>query len=503
MKSFLKKHLGDYAYPIVIVIVALVVVGIIAAVVYKNRDKVEAQRTARVIEINGPCNILREGAVINAVADMPLYSGDTFYSGIDASARIMIDDDKFLYLDSTTRINFSASGTPDETHTLIFVETGSMLTEVKEKLADGESFDIVTPNSFMEIHGTKTLTEVVTNASGAIRTSTAVIEGNVKYSTVIKQNGRLIHVPEPMSEGDSMSALTKKEELADKDEMLGFADANHNSQGNPADSSTYEESGIVKEDADFSDKTLDNALVVLGVSEKEDEAAGKVVSDSDGDGVSNSKENVNALRNNKVADGGDEDSSDEDEESEEERLAREEEERLAREEEERLEKEEEERLEREEAEKEARLKAEEEARRRAEQEQQTQEIIAIEQAQAQVQENLQTQEAERLAAEEEAARQAAEQAKIDQDRKENAAREAAERAAAEAAAQESSDVHTSDSHDIPDDEEHGGTFTGYFSETGFPLYVDSDEEYYYLDETAPDGIVYYTGSLLTEPPSTT
>ena len=156
----------------------MVIVAIIAVIVYKKRDKVEAQRTAKVIEINGPCTVLREGAIINATADMPLYSGDTFYSGIDASARIMIDDDKFLWLDSTTRINFTASGTPDDTHTLIYVQTGSMLTEVKEKLVDGESFDIVTPNSFMEIHGTKTLTKVVTDDAGVVTTSAAVLQGS-------------------------------------------------------------------------------------------------------------------------------------------------------------------------------------------------------------------------------------------------------------------------------------------------------------------------------------
>ena len=507
MKSFLKKHLGDYAYPIVIVIVALVVVGIIAAVVYKNRDKVEAQRTARVIEINGPCNILREGAVINAVADMPLYSGDTFYSGIDASARIMIDDDKFLYLDSTTRINFSASGTPDETHTLIFVETGSMLTEVKEKLADGESFDIVTPNSFMEIHGTKTLTRVVEDEFGNVDTSSAVLEGNVSFTTILKNNGRLLSVREALPAGGSLGIRTDRGALAGNDNMRSIAQTGRSTSGETPASSTYENSGIVRGKAVFGRGFLGRVKGVLLISEQEDADKGITGSDSNGNGVSDPVDNVNALMetedDDSVADAGDDGLSG-DEESEEERLAREEKERLEKEEANRHEKEEAEKRDREEAERLEREEAERLAR--LEEEKRRQEIIAVEQAQAQVfatlQAQAQAQEDARKAAEEEEARKAAEeQAKIDQDRKEKEAEEAAARAAAEAAAQESSDVHTSDSHDIPDDEEHGGTFTGYYTNTGFPLYINSDEVYYYLGGDSE--MVLYEGELYDTPPTTT
>ena len=130
-----KFSIRDYLVPICIAIGAVIVIGIIAIVVHNRQGKVEDRRTAKVLELSGPCMIMREGATIEATADTPLYSGDTFFSGIGASARIMIDDDKFLFLDANTRINFTATGTPENSHTMVYVETGSMMTEVKEKVS--------------------------------------------------------------------------------------------------------------------------------------------------------------------------------------------------------------------------------------------------------------------------------------------------------------------------------------------------------------------------------
>ena len=46
-----------------------------------------------------------------------------------------------------------------------------------------------------------------------------------------------------------------------------------------------------------------------------------------------------------------------------------------------------------------------------------------------------------------------------------------------------------------------GTFTGYYTADGHPLYLTSAETYYYLEEPNPDGVVSYTGELYPEPPT--
>lgn len=508
MRSFIKKRLGDYAYPIIIAIVALIIVGIIAGVVYSKRDKVEAQRTAKIVEVNGPCTVMREGALLNAVADMPLYSGDTFYSGIDASARIMIDDDKFLYLDPTTRINFTASGTPEETHTLIYVETGSMLTEVKEKLADGESFDIVTPNSFMEIHGTKTLTQVVADPQGNITTSAAVLQGNVKFATVKLSDGQIVYVQEDLIAGQSLGVETEKGDLVTADELKQIVQTGQSSSGVILVLPTYDEAGIIKSDSDFSSDFLDNVIAVLLVSEQEDNANGISGSDSDKNGVSDPIDNTNALRKTgedpKVADAGDVG------ETEEERLAREEKEKAEKE---KAEQEEADRLAAEEAE---RLAAAEEAARQRDEER-TQQIQAIEAAEAEVAAYNQA-----LAeAQAEAERQAAEQAERDRLAAEQAASNnsssstpssdssSSDPSTSDPSTSDPSDPSTSDPSDPSsstlnegdEDPINHGTFTGYYTADGHPLYLTSAETYYYLEEPNPDGVVYYTGELYSDPPT--
>ena len=514
MRSFIKNRLGDYAYPIIIAIVALIIVGIIAGVVYSKRDKVEAQRTAKIIEVNGPCTVMREGALLNAVADMPLYSGDTFYSGIDASARIMIDDDKFLYLDPTTRINFTASGTPEETHTLIYVETGSMLTEVKEKLADGESFDIVTPNSFMEIHGTKTLTQVVSDPQGNITTSAAVLQGNVKFATVKLSDGQIVYVQEDLIAGQSLGVETEVVDLVSAAELKQIVQTGQPSDGVILVLSTYDEAGIIKSDSDFSSDFLDNVIAVLLVSEQEDNANGISGSDSDKNGVSDPIDNTNALRRSGATSGvlgaRYDGSQDENVETDEERAASE---AAAQEEADKA------------AQEEADRKAAEQAEAEAQQlsaEEFAQQMKELEAALAQVAANNQA-----IAdAEAEAARQAAQQADQGDDSPPTDPGPSSPSASpTEPSSTDPSDPSTTDPTDPStsdptdpstsdpsdpssttlqegdEDPINHGTFTGYYTADGHPLYLTSAETYYYLEEPNPDGVVSYTGELYPEPPT--
>ena len=491
MKSSGKKHLNDYAYPIVIVIVAMVIVAIIAVIVYKKRDKVEAQRTAKVIEINGPCTVLREGAIINATADMPLYSGDTFYSGIDASARIMIDDDKFLWLDSTTRINFTASGTPDDTHTLIYVQTGSMLTEVKEKLVDGESFDIVTPNSFMEIHGTKTLTRVVTDDAGMVTTSAAVLQGSVLYNTVLSADGKALIIPETMSAGDSLAVSVPGEALAGDDVINRIVEKGSDSDGTAPGISSYEDAGVVRGEHCFDNDLIDRVNAVLAVSQQEDLANGSGVPDADGNGVNDSIDNADALRRrgegNAVSDAGDQGGAKpdevplpgetaggpENEEIEGSAAGDEEADGL-------------------DLDAGAGLTPEQIAEARRAEEQRTQEILAVEAAIEQVNANLQA-----IAEQQTADRLAAQQAQWEQQERERQEREAAQNSSATS----SDDPGTPPSAPLVEgdvDTFGNGTFTGTYNEDGYPIY-ERNGEYYYLTEQSESGIHWIAPTDPTNP----
>ena len=260
MESVKKIRLGDKAIPIIIALVAVVIVGIAAAVIHKKQDKVETQRTARVVEVNGPCSILREGATINAIADMPLYSGDTFFSGVNASARIMVDDDKFLYLDAATRINFTASGTPDDTHTMIYIETGSMLTEVKEKLAEGETFDIVTPNTCTAIHGTIPMHTVTRDWEGRTTTTIGFAEGFGDVSVFeVAPDGSINVSNVSMEAHEGASYTTAENATLSAQDAQSVSETGKTADGKVAEDTTLDKLQTVTGEAQFDNGFLINA----------------------------------------------------------------------------------------------------------------------------------------------------------------------------------------------------------------------------------------------------
>lgn len=260
MESVKKLRLGDKAIPIIIALVAVVIVGIAAAVIHKKQDKVETQRTARVVEVNGPCSILREGATINAIADMPIYSGDTFFSGVNASARIMVDDDKFLYLDAATRINFTASGTPDDTHTMIYVETGSLLTEVKEKLAEGETFDIVTPNTCTAIHGTIPMVTVAKNWEGKTTTTIGFAEGEGEITVFERDaSGAVRSTNLTMGAHEGASFTTEESATLTAQDAQSLSETGKTSGGKTAENTTLDSLQTVSGEAVFENSFLDNS----------------------------------------------------------------------------------------------------------------------------------------------------------------------------------------------------------------------------------------------------
>ena len=260
MESVKKLRLGDKAIPIIIALVAVVIVGIAAAVIHKKQDKVETQRTARVVEVNGPCSILREGATINAIADMPIYSGDTFFSGVNASARIMVDDDKFLYLDAATRINFTASGTPDDTHTMIYVETGSLLTEVKEKLAEGETFDIVTPNTCTAIHGTIPMVTVAKNWEGKTTTTIGFAEGEGEITVFERDaSGAVRSTNLTMGAHEGASFTTEESATLTAQDAQSLSETGKTAGGKTAENTTLDSLQTVSGEAVFENSFLDNS----------------------------------------------------------------------------------------------------------------------------------------------------------------------------------------------------------------------------------------------------
>ncbi len=224
-----------------------------------------------VLEQTGTCQIERGGSTFDAQQDMRLLSGDVIVTGEGSGVRLRIDRDKSLYLDSSTRVLLVAEGTAECGRTLVFVERGAVLTEVMQKLSDDSSFDVVTPNTTMSIHGTKTLTEVLEDVLGAIKTNAAVIEGNVRFAAIQKdEKGNPVIADVDLGVGQGLCIATDHEDLLAPEDVRQIVSSGPSAGGGDVDEQTLEELGAMAEPPAFSEEFLTNVVAVLARSREED-----------------------------------------------------------------------------------------------------------------------------------------------------------------------------------------------------------------------------------------
>ena len=133
-----------------------------------NEDKVKAvnseteeitevvsDRSIVISEINGNVTVTHnDGEKFNAYEGMNLFDGDDVVVAESSNVTLNIDTDKHLFADENTHFWLTATGSEDSSKTLIHLESGSVLCDIKEKLDDDESFDIQTASSTMCVRGT-------------------------------------------------------------------------------------------------------------------------------------------------------------------------------------------------------------------------------------------------------------------------------------------------------------------------------------------------------------
>ncbi|MBQ6090207.1 MAG: FecR domain-containing protein [Lachnospiraceae bacterium] len=259
-------------------VVALI--AIIVACIFIFVGGEDSYRSIKVFEIDGLCTVDRDGDTLDAFKNMSLSSGDSFTVGEGSFARLKLDDDKYVYLEANTKINLTATGTANDSKTMVYIERGSMLTEVKKKLSATSSYDIVTPNTTMSIRGTKTLTEVYEDVLGAIKTNAAVVEGQVSFKTIQKDStGKAVIVTTDLSVGQGLGVTTDSKDLLSQEDVKHIADDGKTVDGQTAEETTHEELGTTLETPAFSEDFLTNIVAVLARSREEDIEEGFVAED--------------------------------------------------------------------------------------------------------------------------------------------------------------------------------------------------------------------------------
>ena len=135
----------------------VIVIGVVCLILLLPKD--ETYRSIKVFKIEGTVEVSRNSEVFEAYEQMMLKNNDEVSVGENESLILKLDSDKYICLDENTKIKLISSE-KDSSKTVIELKEGKIIGEVKEKLKDGETFEVETPNSVMAIRGTTFSVEV-------------------------------------------------------------------------------------------------------------------------------------------------------------------------------------------------------------------------------------------------------------------------------------------------------------------------------------------------------
>ncbi|MDO5775890.1 MAG: FecR family protein [Eubacteriales bacterium] len=156
-----------------------------AAAIGKN----EAYRSISVYKLTGSADVDRENiGKLFAYVNMQLISKDKVSTAKQTELYLKLDDDKYIMAESDTQFNIIAEGTKKNSKTKIELKKGSIVNRIDNKLEEGASYEVSTPNSTMAVRGTKFKISVDLDADGSSHTVLSVYDGNVE-TRLVSPNG--------------------------------------------------------------------------------------------------------------------------------------------------------------------------------------------------------------------------------------------------------------------------------------------------------------------------
>ncbi len=184
------------------VVAAAVVLGLLM-----NRE--DTYRVLKVFEMSGSAVISREGlGELDAYVGMNLENGDTISVGEDSTMRIVMDNDKYVLLDSGTVLSLSAAGNAFDSRTKIDLKEGTILNEITKPLSANSSYEVTTPKATMAVRGTSFMVTVEKNPDGSYNIYVNTFEGKVEI-TLLDENGDPTDKKAFAEEGRGVTVITE------------------------------------------------------------------------------------------------------------------------------------------------------------------------------------------------------------------------------------------------------------------------------------------------------
>lgn len=180
---------------IIFLITAIVATALTAVLAFGDSN--EGYRTITVIEIQGTVGVVHDNIEYSAYTGMHLEEGYTVVTGGNSYIRLLLDDDKYVKLESGTKAVFSeVSGGK----TAINIERGSLVAEVTKPLQVDEDFIVNTPNAVLAVRGTLFRVDLSRNDKGELNTDVMTYGGAVS-SKRIQPTGEIEDIEVTIKEG--------------------------------------------------------------------------------------------------------------------------------------------------------------------------------------------------------------------------------------------------------------------------------------------------------------
>ncbi len=180
---------------IIFLITAIIATALTAVLAFGDSN--EGYRTITVIEIQGTVGVVHDNIEYSAYTGMHLEEGYTVVTGGNSYIRLLLDDDKYVKLESGTKAIFSeVSGGK----TSINIERGALVAEVTKPLQVDEDFIVNTPNAILAVRGTLFRVDLSRNDKGELNTDVMTYGGAVS-SKRIQPSGEVEDIEVTIKEG--------------------------------------------------------------------------------------------------------------------------------------------------------------------------------------------------------------------------------------------------------------------------------------------------------------
>lgn len=179
----------------IFLITAIIVTALTAVLAFGEKN--EGYRTITVIEIGGTVGVVHGNMEYAAYTGMHLEEGYTVVTNGNSYIRLLLDDDKYVKLESGTKAVFSeVSGGK----TAIDIERGALVAEVTKPLQVDEDFIVNTPNAILAVRGTLFRVDLSRNDKGELNTDVMTYGGAVS-SKRVQPSGEVEDIEVTIKEG--------------------------------------------------------------------------------------------------------------------------------------------------------------------------------------------------------------------------------------------------------------------------------------------------------------